>query len=425
MEFAPYNPSGSQVYNGVISGTGGRIAPHNGGSLILNGANTINDSTVQNNGSGPAGYSLFYGGGYVGVGADSISSSPPPIDSSPVGTGNTSALIPRAANCSMFASGGAHTIANPFIYTSATNSVTVTVSGSNNLTLSGTFTLSGADNSGNTNRTLVINNTALTAFSGVVGDAGQVCGITKSGAGTLALNAVNTYTGPTMLGGGPLWINGQIDVGGVTVTNGSLGGTGIILGAVTVNLPATIAPGTSAIGTLTINNSLTLSGNGLFKLNKSLTQSNDLVAVSGTLANTGTGTITVTNLGPALVIGDKFTLFSKPVGNGSALNVTGGGMNWTNRLAVDGSIQALSVASTTANYPTNISFSLTGSTLTIGWPATHLGWILQSQTNPLSVGLTFPSNAWFDVAGTAGGTNASATINPKNPTVFFRLRRFP
>ena len=71
-----------------------------------------------------------------------------------------------------------------------------------------------------------------------------------------------------------MWINGQIDVGGVTVTNGSLGGTGIILGAVSVNSPSSLAPGTSAIGTLTINNNLTLAGNGLFHLNKSLVQSN-------------------------------------------------------------------------------------------------------------------------------------------------------
>ena len=63
-------------------------------------------------------------------------------------------------------------------------------------------------------------------------------------------------------------------------------------------------------------------------------------------------------------------------------------MNWTNKLAVDGSIQALSVVSTIASYPTNISYSVSGGVLTITWPATHLGWILQNQTNSLSVGLT-------------------------------------
>ena len=107
VEFAPYNPSGYQVYNGVISGTGGHIAPHDAGNVILNGANTINDSSVQNNGNGPAGYSLLYGvGGNVGIGADSVSPAPPTIDSSPEVWNRTAwALDTTAGNASMFASG--------------------------------------------------------------------------------------------------------------------------------------------------------------------------------------------------------------------------------------------------------------------------------------------------------------------------------
>jgi len=397
VELAPYNSAGYQVYNGVISGTGGHIAPHDGGNVIFNAANTINDSGVANNGNGPAGYSLLYGGGNVGIGADSVSSSPPTIDSSPVGTANVG-LDTTAGNDSMFASGGAHTIANPFVYTSATNTVNFTVNGSNNLTLSGIFSLCGADGSGGTNRTFVINNTALTTFSGVVTDSNLVCGIIKSGAGTLALTAVNTYTGPTLLGGGPLWINGQIDVGGVTVTNGTLGGTGIILGAVVINSPGSIAPGTTALGTLTINNNFSLGGNGLFKLNKSLTPSNDVLSVSGTLANTGTGTITVTNLGPAIVAGDKFTLFSQPVANGAALTVNGAGWNWTNRLALDGSIQALSVAPTTIvpTIPPGITnFSLAAGNVLISGTNGQAGatYYLLTTTN-----LATPRPQWRTVA---------------------------
>jgi len=418
VDFSPYNTSGNQVYNGVISGGGGRLAPHGNGNVIFNGANTINDSGVNNNGNGPSGYSLLFEGGNVGIGADSVSSSPPTIDSSPVGTGKVG-IDPAGGNDSMFASGGAHTIANPIIYTTA-STVTFTISGSNDLTLAGLFTLSGANNIGGTNRTLQVNNTALTTISGVVGDAGLVCGLTKTGGGTLVLSGTNTYTGPTLVSAGKLWINGQIDVGGVTVTNGSLGGTGIILGAVTNTSPGSIAPGTSAIGTLTISNNLVLAGNGLFKLNKSLSPSNDLASVSGTLVNSGTGTITVTNLGPALVVGDKFTLFSQPVAGGLGLTIVGGGVTWTNLLATDGSIQVLGGG--TANYPTNITFSLTGSTLTVGWPETHRGWILQEQTNSLSVGLTIASNTWFDVTGSSSVTNSTLTINPANPAVFIRLR---
>ena len=418
IELAPYLASGDQVYNGVISGTYGRIVPRGNGNAILAAQNTFDDTATLN-----TGYSLLMSSGNVGFGADSVSSSPPTIDSGPASKGNIGINVgAEGGNCSFFAYGGAHTVGNPIIYTSATNTVTVSITGSNDLTFSGTLTLSGADNTGDTNRPFSVSNTGLTTFSGVVSDGGTVCGITKTGSGTLVLSGLNTYTGPTLLGGGKLWINGQNDVGTITVTNGSLGGTGTILGAVAVDASGTLAPGTAAIGTLTINNNLTLAGNGWFKLNKSLLQSNDLAVVSGVLTNSGTGTITVTNLGPALVVGDKFTVFSQAVSNGAALTVTGGGMNWTNKLAVDGSIQALSVASTMANYSTNITATVSGSTLTVGWPTTHLGWILQVQTNGLNIGLTTPTNAWFDVAGSSGLNSTNFPIRPANPTVFYRLR---
>jgi hypothetical protein len=80
------------------------------------------------------------------------------------------------------------------------------------------------------------------------------------------------------------------------------------------------------------------------------------------------------------------------------------------------------LAAFTANYPTNVTFSLSGSTLNIGWPATHLGWILQAQTNAAGAGLVTASNAWIDVTGTGTGTNAAVTINRTNPSVFYRLR---
>ena len=76
-------------------------------------------------------------------------------------------------------------------------------------------------------------------------------------------------------------------------------------------------------------------GGGFFRVNGS---SSDLVSVTGTLVNTGTGTITVTNLGAPLTAGQSFTLFNKAVSGGNTMTVTGGGVTWTNHLAVDGTI---------------------------------------------------------------------------------------
>ncbi len=421
IDLAAYAPSGNQVFNGLISGTGGRFITRAGGNLILNnGGSTFNDSGVSANGNGPSGYSVMFSGGNLGVGADSVSTTPPTIDSSPLGTGKLGINVgTEGGTATLFANGGAHTVGNEIIYTSATNTVNFVIGGSNNLTLSGAFGLHGADNTGGTNRNLQVNNTALTTFSGVVGDNGLICGLNKTGSGTLILSGVDTYTGPTTVGAGKLWVNGQLDIGGVTVTNGSLGGSGTILGAVSVGALGTLAPGTAALGTLTVNSNLSLAGNALFKLNKSLAPSNDVVSVSGALSASGSGTLTVTNLGTALVAGDSFKLFSKPVTGGSVLIIAGGGMNWTNKLAIDGSIQALSVFSSLATYPTNITASVSGSTLTITWPATHLGWILQSQTNTIGSGL---QTNWVDVGGSASLTTTPININSANPTVFFRLR---
>jgi autotransporter-associated beta strand protein len=404
VEFAPYNATGLQVYNGIISGNGGRLVPRGAGGEILNGANTFNDSGVSG-GTGASGYSLILSGSNLGLGSDSAGNYPS-ITSSPVGTGNVGIDV-TLGNVTIYASGAARTIANELIYNSATNTVTLAIGGSNSLTWSGPFQLNGADNTGNTNRTVQVNNTALTSFSGVIDDASQNCGIIKTGNGVLALNATNTYAGPTI------------------VSNGMLEGTGFIATSpVTIEPSGTLGAGTTAIGTFTLGGGLTFGGNALFKLNKSLAsvQSNDLVSVSGTLTNAGAGTLTVTNLGPVLTVGDKFKLFSQPVLNGGALTVTGGGANWTNRLALDGSIAVLSVSGTVATNRTNIMFSVTGTNLTLSWPADHLGWYLQVQTNTLSTGL---GTNWSDVANSSTLTNVVVPVNPNNPAVFYRMSLQP
>jgi hypothetical protein len=77
------------------------------------------------------------------------------------------------------------------------------------------------------------------------------------------------------------------------------------------------------------------------------------------------------------------------------------------------------VTSSIASNPTNISFSVSGNTLMLSWPVDHLGWILQSQTNNLTVGI---NTNWADVAGSASVTSTNITMVPANPTVFYRLR---
>ncbi|HEY4414200.1 MAG TPA: autotransporter-associated beta strand repeat-containing protein [Verrucomicrobiae bacterium] len=241
-------------------------------------------------------------------------------------------------------------------------------------------------------------------------------GFVKQGAGTLTLYGANTYTGETVVSNGTLLVNGSI-AGDAVAAAGTLGGNGIIGGSVVVNPGSTLSPGITGSDALTISGNLTVNGNLDFALNKSLTPSNSLCLVSGTINNAGTGTLTITNLGPWLAVGDKFTLFNQPVPNGAALTIVPpGGVTFTNNLAVDGSIQVLSAPATAAN-PTNLVLNVSGNTLTLSWPADHLGWIAQSNNVSLTA-----IGSWYDIPGSQNGTNCSITVDSSEQNVFYRLR---
>jgi hypothetical protein len=113
----------------------------------------------------------------------------------------------------------------------------------------------------------------------------------------------------------------------------------------------TLAPGVEGIGRLTVSNSLTLTGGAVFEINRFLSPSNDQVIVTGTLG--GGGTLTVNNLGGQLEAGDTFTLFSRPVTGfaGVTLPLLPPWQTWTNRLALDGSIAVVAVATGPATTP--------------------------------------------------------------------------
>ena len=108
------------------------------------------------------------------------------------------------------------------------------------------------------------------------GDNGNaVANLTKTGAGTLALNAANGYTGTT------------------TISAGNLGGNGSVAGPLVVEATGTIAPGTSTgtfgAGATTILGTYACEINGANK---------DTLAVTGNLDVTG-GTLAVTQLAAA------------------------------------------------------------------------------------------------------------------------------
>jgi len=265
------------------------------------------------------------------------------------------------------------------------------------------------------NGVLVFNRSDAMTFANIISGSGSVV---QQGPGILTLTATNTYSGNMTVSNGTLLENGQDFPAALNVIGGTLGGTGAVYGPITLNAGTTLAPdaSVSSVGIFTAGSDLTIGGNVIVDVNKSLApQSNDLVVCQGTLSKTGTGTLTVMNLGPALAIGDKFTLFSPALPGGAGLTVTGAGATWTNRLALDGSIAVLTVAPPVNTNAPVMQASVSGSTLSLAWP-TNLGWTLLTN----SVGLT-AANQWFAYPGSATITNVNITINPGKTNVFFRM----
>ncbi len=83
----------------------------------------------------------------------------------------------------------------------------------------------------------------------------------------------------------------------------------------------------------------------------------------------------------------------------------------------EGNVYGTSVPTAALN-PTNITAVLSGSVLTLSWPADHLGWRLQVQTNALQTGL---STNWVTLPGSDLVTSTNIMINRANGPAFYRM----
>jgi hypothetical protein len=91
----------------------------------------------------------------------------------------------------------------------------------------------------------------------------------------------------------------------------------------------------------------------------------------------------------------------------------------TNSAGVTNLFFNLSITNTISKIPTNIVAKVTGGNqLLLSWPSDHTGWQLQSQTNPVTIGLT--AN-WFPVANSTITDQIAVPITLTNGCVFYRL----
>lgn len=234
------------------------------------------------------------------------------------------------------------------------------------------------------------------------------------------------YGGTTTISGGTLLFNTTATAltGDITVqAGGTLGGNGT--GANAIGAPVLVQnggrlePGNLGVGTLTVSNTITLQGETVMELNNTNTPTNDRL-VANTI-NFG-GTLTVVNVGDALLAGNSFTLFSGAF-SGNFANVVlpplTSGLLWnTNNLMVDGSISIDALPRPSFASPTfsGNDLVLSGS----GGPANGTYYILASPdiAVPLTNWTVLVTNT-FDAAGGFSFTN---TVNPGSPQQFFTLK---
>jgi autotransporter-associated beta strand protein len=299
-------------------------------------------------------------------------------------------------------------------------------------TILGAVTLNGGCN-------INCSSTNTLALNGLVRGPGS---LTKTGTGGVSLNGTNSYAGSTTVNGGTLALSGSavltnspvitvasgvLDVTGLTagptlvILNGQkLAGSGAINGSVLAQPGSTIAPGPN-IGLLTVSNTAALQGNSLMELDRSNTNKSD--RLSAAAINLG-GTLTVTNIGPALQSGDNFTLFSGTLSGAisvspASLPPLAAGLSWDTsslnslgRISVTGTAIAPKITGASV---AGGNFNITGS----GGPAGAPYRVVVS-TNVAS-----PLNSWIPVItnifDSSGNLNVSIPINPNVRGDFYRV----
>jgi len=297
------------------------------------------------------------------------------------------------------------------VATALSGSGTLAVGANTTLTLGGSVTVGTLDASASPN-TVTYSGAAQTVKSASYNQLILSGSNVKTFSGSSTVSSNLTVSSPVRAA-----INTTVTVTGTTTVNSgaTLSGTGTLNGATVVN--GILAPG-PGIATFTLGASPTLNGTTVMKINRTNSPNADLLSISGNpLAYSGI--LTVTNIGPALVAGNTFQLFSASGYSGAFGTVTlptlAANLAWTNTLASNG---AISVVSTLPPGAPRISLSPAGTNLVLSWDSTNFpGYSVQAQTNSAAAGL---GTNW---SGTGSGTVSPfiVTNNPANPAVFFRL----
>lgn len=369
-----FNRSDAFTFSGVISdkgGDAGRVIQRGSGTLLLTASNTHTGGTIAEagtlslTGNDVAGTGAITGrGGAIDYAAGVTIANPLVLDAASTRLQVLAGLAEQAGNISE--TGGPRNLEKTgagtlLVSGNATYTGSTTVSaGTLRAAKAGTFaagsaftvgagatldlggfnqTLGGLSGPGNAAMgagNLTVNQTGTTEFSGAISGSGTFA---KAGAGKLVLSGTSTFTGPTLVNGGLLTVNGDITSSSLVTVNagGALGGNGRLP---TVNLTGgTLAPGNS-IGTLTVAGNLTFGTGSTYAVEVD-NVSSDRTNVTGT-ANLSGGTV-ATSFAPVAYVQKTYTILTAQGGLGGT---TFAGLTGT---APAGFTRALTYDGTNAN----------------------------------------------------------------------------
>jgi autotransporter-associated beta strand protein len=247
-------------------------------------------------------------------------------------------------------------------------------------------------------------------------------GLTKLGAGVLTLSGGNSYTNSTTVNAGRLELAGSL-AGGVTVnSNATFNGTGYVAGGATVKAGGIIQAGdANGLNNLTVGGTLNLGNSATDRTTSQFTVAagGTIVALSALNVN---GTNVINILDASLSEGTN-TLFTYGALGGTSgfggLKLGSLPPGVVGNLHNTGSaIQLVTSLFTVNTNPPALTQTFSGGTLTLTWPADHLGWRLEAQTNALRTGL---STNWYTWPDSTNVTSISIPVDRATPAAFFRL----
>jgi autotransporter-associated beta strand protein len=397
--------SASDVFSGVISGTGGVTI--DGGVETITGVNTYTGTTTINGGT-----LALSGAGRIGSGAVADS-----------GIFDISAANGAITIASLSGSGTVNLGTNGLTLNNAVDTFSGAITGSGSLTISGgTEVLTGTSTyTGGTiitSGTLQLGNgvtggaivgdvtdngvlafsqasTSSATFAGIISGSGS---LVQYGPGTIALTAANTYTGGTLISGGTLQI-------------GNGGNTGWIIGDVTDN------------GMLAFDRSDPITFSGTISGSGDVTQTGS-GALTLVTANSYTGTTTV-NSGSELIVsgGGSIAASSEVLVNGTFDVSAANGATTITSLSGSGTVvlgaQSLLITNASGSFAGAISGSgsvnLTGGAETLSGTSSYTGaTVVNGGTLTVNGAITSSSGVTVNSGGTLAGSGSVPDVTVKS-----------